>query len=170
MSSCLLIFPQFFQLGVSQTFLYLDQPCHTQPSPLFTSTPVGLSGWKVFQLTQRFRNVNMHKLLLSHGCLLSPLYVTWHQGNKRVSDMVSKIFSHCYFSSSVQSTDWGTKEWCLGAWIVGRENEKDIVSHAPLRNMLLSPGGVNPPTSITAWRELVKMAPLGALSFGVHYV
>lgn len=36
--------------------------------------------------------------------------------------------------------------------------------------MLLNPGGVNPPTSITGWKELVKMAPLGALSFGVYTV
>lgn len=51
-----------------------------------------------------------------------------------------------------------------------REQKKDIVPHAPLINMLLNPGGVNPPTSITGWRELVKMAPLGALSSGVHCV
>lgn len=62
----------FFRLGVSQAFLYLDWLCHIQPSPLLSSPPVGLSGRKVFQLTQCFRNVNTHKLILSHGCLLSP--------------------------------------------------------------------------------------------------
>lgn len=74
MFSCLFIVPLFcfFRLGVSQAFLYLDRLCHIQPLPLLSSPPVGLSGRKVFQLTQCFRNVNMHKLILSHGCLLSP--------------------------------------------------------------------------------------------------
>lgn len=49
-----------------------------------------------------------------------------------------------------------------GLW---KEGTKRILSV-----MLLNPGGVNPPTSITGWRELVKMAPLGAQSFGVHCV
>jgi len=34
-----------------------------------------------------------------------------------------------------------------------------------LRLMLSNPREVNPPTNISEWRELVKIAPLGALSF-----
>lgn len=69
MFSCLFIFSVFLQLGA---FLCSDRPCLTQCSPLLTAPPVGLSGRKVFQLTRCFVNVNMHRLLLSHGCLLSP--------------------------------------------------------------------------------------------------
>lgn len=82
--------------------------------------------------------------------------------------MVSKIFLHCYSSNPVQSTNRGREELGKDAGGLGRRNEKGrILSCVPLRNMLLNPEGVNPPTSITGWRELVKMAPLGALSFGV---
>lgn len=111
--SCLFIFPLFSGLGVSQAFLYLDQPCPTQSPPLLTSPPVGISGWKVFQLTQSFRNVNMHNLLLSYGCLFPPLYVTWHQGNK-VLYIISKIFgSRVEARNLLKSLKWSREQLAL---------------------------------------------------------
>lgn len=61
-----------FQLGVPLMLLAFKAPFHIHPPPLPSCPPVCVSGRKMSRLTQCFRNVNTHKLRLSHGCLLSP--------------------------------------------------------------------------------------------------
>lgn len=72
-------------------------------SPVLYSTLV-LSGWKELRLT-KLRNVNMHKLLLSPGCSLSP--PVWHHGDKRDRHSRENIVRLLFLSSCAK---YGEKE------------------------------------------------------------